>query len=87
MNIAPVSEKENPWDGAGVSRGWFSFFTDVRNYVNWNSQYGTTANRPTKYLYPGRMYFDESLGVSGVGMMIYVNKNSTGWVDGAGNTV
>ena len=39
---------------------------------------GTTAQRPTANLYPGKFYFDTSLGANG--KPIWVNKASTGWV-------
>lgn len=39
---------------------------------------GTTANRPTTNLYPGKFYFDTSLGANG--RPIWQNKTATGWV-------
>lgn len=46
---------------------------------------GTTAQRPVTNLYPGKEYFDTSLGA--LGKKIFVNKNSSGWVDGTGAAV
>jgi hypothetical protein len=43
---------------------------------------GTTANRPTTNLYPGKFYFDTSLGANG--KPIWQNKTATGWVDATG---
>lgn len=48
---------------------------------------GTTAQRPTTFLYSGRPYFDESLGATAKGMEIKRNKDNTGWVDGTGASV
>jgi hypothetical protein len=45
---------------------------------------GTTAQRPTKGLYVGRPYFDQSLA-AGAGKPIWYN--GTAWVDGAGTIV
>lgn len=54
--------------------------------VNFASQQsGTTAQRPTKDLYAGRMYFDTSLSTKG--KAIWRNKDATGWVDGSGASV
>lgn len=39
---------------------------------------GPTAQRPSTGLYPGKQYFDISLGANG--KPIFVNKTSTGWV-------
>jgi hypothetical protein len=58
-----------PWS-AWFSRAWEILFAV--------SESGTTAQRPTKNLWPGRMYFDTSLGANG--KPIWVNKTSTGWV-------
>ncbi len=46
---------------------------------------GTTANRPTKLLWPGRMYYDTTLAANG--KPIWVNKGATGWVDATGAAV
>lgn len=43
---------------------------------------GTTADRPTKDLRPGGVYFDTSLGANG--KPIWLNKTATGWVDATG---
>jgi len=46
---------------------------------------GTTANRPTANLYPGKFYFDTSLGANG--KPIWISKTSTAWVDATGAVV
>lgn len=61
-----------------LGKEWTSWFTQVFNICFAVSQSGTTANRPTTNLWPGRMYFDTSLGANG--KPIWVNKASSGWV-------
>lgn len=68
-----------------VSRPWAAFFERVFEICFAQAQSGTTAGRPTKHLYPGRAYFDVSLGAKG--KKIFVDKNGTGWVDSSGNVV
>lgn len=63
---------------AGVSDGWRNFFNSVFTICNALTTSGTTANRPTKGLWVGRMYFDTSLGAHG--KPIWVDKAGTGWV-------
>lgn len=48
---------------------------------------GTTANRPTEFLYPGRPFYDTSLGSAGKGMMIWRNSDNTAWVNATGASV
>lgn len=48
---------------------------------------GTTAQRPTTFLYPGRPYFDTDLGSAGKGMMIWRNSDNTNWINASGANV
>lgn len=68
-----------------VSNGWRNFFNSVFNICNALTMSGTTANRPTSMLWPGRMYFDTSLAANG--KPIWVNKGGTGWIDATGAAV
>ena len=43
------------------SEGWRNFFVAVFNICNALTTSGTTAQRPTKLLWIGRMYFDTTL--------------------------
>lgn len=70
---------------SGVSGGWRNFFNSVFNICNALTMSGSTANRPTSMLWPGRMYFDTSLAANG--KPIFVNKVGTGWVDATGAAV
>lgn len=68
-----------------VGRPWAAWFNQVFLICFAQAQSGTTAQRPTTNLYPGRAYFDVSVG--SLGKKIFVDKNSTGWVDSSGNVV
>jgi hypothetical protein len=46
---------------------------------------GTTANRPTKFLYPGRPYFDTDLA-DGDGKTIRRNADNTAWIETSGTS-
>ena len=75
-------EAEKP---AGVSQPFTSWFQSVFLVCFGLTQSGTTLQRPTTNLWPGRMYFDTSLASDG--RPIWVNKDVDGWVDGDGNSV
>lgn len=62
--------------GGALMTPWGAFFSALYDVVRPKS--GTTAQRPTKGLYPGLVYFDTSLGVNG--KPIWVNKTASGWV-------
>ena len=57
---------------------WANWLTGAGRILSATSQSGTTAQRPTKNLYPGQFYFDTSLGANG--KPIWANKGLTGWV-------
>lgn len=46
-----------------VSSLWQRFFSDVFDAILAMQSSGTTAQRPTKGLYVGRVYFDTTLGL------------------------
>lgn len=60
-----------------VNDHWQEFFTFVFRGIQAMQSSGTTAQRPTKGLYVGRVYFDTTLGFS-------VWYNGTNWVNSAG---
>jgi len=62
MNVTQPTQNQPVQNGDSVDRNWYSFFINVRNYINWNSQSGTTANRPTQFLMVGQQYYDTTLG-------------------------
>ncbi len=74
----PVKKTATGDQFVAFDKGQVSWFTQVFNICFAVSQSGTTANRPTANLWPGRMYFDTSLGANG--KPIWVNKVGTGWV-------
>jgi hypothetical protein len=53
----------------------------VRNWITADSQYGTTAQRPTTGLQPGNKYFDSTLGfpvyVKSVNPVVWVRYDGT----------
>jgi hypothetical protein len=65
---------------AGTSGGWRNFFVAVFNICNALTSSGTTAQRPTTFLFVGRTYFDTDLGYQ-----IWVQStNPTVWVTANG---
>jgi hypothetical protein len=65
------------------SQGWTSFFEAVFNLLTAMTQSGTTAQRPTTFLWIGRSYFDTTLGYR----IEVKSVNPTVWVNGAGTSV
>ena len=63
-------------DGS-MSHDWLAWFTIASNILNATTLSGTTANRPTKFLYTGRFYFDTTLGKP-------IWYKTAGWVDATG---
>ena len=63
--MALISEPPlSPVDQSGaVSPVWRTFFGAVFTILSALTQSGTTANRPTRGLWTGRMYFDTTLGL------------------------
>lgn len=62
---------------------WIQWITKLATFAGSVSDYGTTANRPTKNLFIGRPYFDQTLGFP-----VYVKTvTPVVWVDGSGATV
>lgn len=73
---------------ARPTTGWAVFFSSAYQILSALTLSGTTANRPTKFLYVGRPYFDTSLGARG--KPIWVASVSAGvavWIDSASNIV
>lgn len=75
-----VDEQDPQGSLVGVSTGWRNFFNSVFNVCNALTMSGITANRPTKGLWTGRMYFDTT-----VGKPIWFK--TVGWVDATGAAV
>jgi len=77
INPAPITEAVADQNGKAVP-SWAQWFQQVYGLCFDVQNSGTTAQRPTKFLYPGKFYFDTSLGANG--KPIWLNKNSSGWV-------
>jgi hypothetical protein len=66
-----------------VSEGWRNFFVAAYNIMIALTGSGTTAQRPTAFIYIGRPFFDTTLGLP-----IWVQStNPTVWVDATGAVV
>jgi len=79
--IGPVPTRDDlpvAGDLARWTEPWRNWFSQVRLVCFAQQESGTTANRPTKNLYPGRRYFDTSLGANG--KPIFVRNDGAGWV-------
>lgn len=62
---------------------WRQWFARAHRILQSVQSYGTTANRPTTFLWPGRFFFDETLGIP-----IWVQSvRPTVWVNAAGVVV
>lgn len=84
---SPVDDQNQVTKRWAVTSVWLNFFNQVFRICSAQTQSGTWAQRPTTDLYPGRAYFATDKGASSKGMKVFVDKDSTGWVDGAGTTV
>lgn len=74
----PVSVDPNGIGMASWPQPWRMWMSAAWRILLSESQSGPTAERPTTLLWPGRRYFDTSLGAKG--KPIFVNKTSDGWV-------
>lgn len=71
-------------DGDGIPTPAFAQWTTRMNSIgNAAGQSGATANRPTKGLWVGRMYFDTTLAKP----IWYDANGATGWCDATGADV
>lgn len=57
---------------------WLEFLSDVYFGIKYTQTSGTTADRPTNDLFPGRFYFDTSLGANG--KPIWIAKDGATWI-------
>lgn len=66
-----------------IARTYVSFFEQIFNLLSAMTQSGTTAQRPTTFLWVGRNYFDTTLGYP-----IWLKSvGPTVWVNGSGSPV
>ena len=85
----PANSFDMPSSTVGVlpdgqfERSWIGWFFRVNTVVQTLQQWGTTADRPTFNLWPGRFYYDTTLGKP-----VWVHStNPTVWHDAAGVVV
>ena len=67
-------------DDGQIVLGWANFFSAVFLLLTAMTQSGTTARRPTSFLWAGRMYWDSTLGKP-------IFYKGPGWVDATGAAV
>lgn len=65
-------------ESAAIDANWQEFFSDAYFGIKYTQTSGTTAERPVKDLFPGRFYFDTSLGANG--KPIWIAKNGVTWI-------
>lgn len=63
-----------------VQGGWSNFFSATYALLAAMTQSGTTAQRPTSFLWVGRPYFDTTLGIP-------IWRTAAAWVDATGAVV
>lgn len=82
-NVGNDELSDDPKNPVKIGQRWTSFFDQVFNLLSAMTQSGTTAQRPTSFLWIGRSYFDTTKGypvyVKSVGPVV--------WVNGAGTVV
>lgn len=70
--------------GDDFTQSWTAFFTKVRNGIVLRTQAGTTAQRPTKGLEIGLVYYDTTLGLP---VWVHQVTPAVVWHNGAGAVV
>ena len=73
----PVDENTASWP-----KPWATWFNQAYNILFAAQQSGTTANRPTKNLWPGRTYYDTTLAIP-----IWYDAAGGVWIDATGTPV
>jgi hypothetical protein len=80
--LADIFNKLGITQRAEIDANWLEFFSDVYFGIKYTQTSGTTAQRPIKDLFPGRFYFDTSLGANG--KPIYIAKDGVTWITADG---
>lgn len=69
--------------GSTMPVSWASWIGKIRIYAGSLSDHGTTAQRPTAFLFIGRRYIDETLGKP----IWVLTVTPTVWIDATGASV
>ena len=76
VNLDEALARNPPASKGHPRTAWKAFFSRVSDLLTAMSMSGTTAQRPTTFLYVGRPYFDTTLGIeiwlSSVGPTVWV---------------
>lgn len=78
MNVTPPGQRISN-EGQTATRSWVAWVSTVSAILTGITASGTTANRPTSFLWVGRAYFDTTLGQP-------IWYDGSGWVDSAGSS-
>lgn len=85
MSLAPIPTTFQLTDGRGrIEPTYQAWLASIQQWLGPQGQYGTTAARPTKNLWIGLQYFDQTLGYP-----VFVKQISPSivWVNYNGTTV
>lgn len=77
MKIQAPNNSDQCQNENGITPRWWNFFSKVGDVLTALTSSGTTAQRPTSFLWVGRFYWDETLGKP-------VYWSGSGWVDSTG---
>lgn len=82
MSLSPIPTTQVIAGKDGmIEQTYLSWFASIQRWLSPQGQFGTTAHRPTKNLWIGQDYFDQTLGYK----VTIKSLNPTVWVDGGGN--
>ena len=64
--VMPVNQNKEPlwmtFQRARLTGGWQHFMSDVSSFLQSLTSSGATVDRPTKFLFTGKTFFDTTLG-------------------------
>jgi len=81
--ISPAPNKQPMLNPKGFPESpWMAFFSETFSALAALQSSGTTAQRPTEYLFVGRNYFDKTLNKP-----IWIGNDGSTWVDATGTPV
>ncbi len=69
--------------GARFTAPWATWFSNANQILQDLTNSGTTAQRPTTFLYLGKPYFDTTIGMP----IVVKSLSPTVWVNGVGTAV
>lgn len=79
LSAIPTTQRIAQKDGT-LEQTYASWFSSIQKWLSPQGQFGPTASRPTKNLWVGQDFFDQTLGYK----VTIKSLNPTVWVDGSG---